>query len=493
MPQRRTSGHPVFYAGQFLDQVSTSLSQLLHFEEAENDLVLLLRRLGKSPLGPMLRLGGGFREMERRYLSSDGGHASLPPAEQVAYLERAERDLVRLLGLLGRGPLGVALRRRESIQTLERRYVGWVPDLGTGPGSSVKRGVLGDRDVLSAQLRAAVERANPLVVLDLFSFPFESMTGEHRDVPLILVLPTGYDAEFLTTVFGAVAFERLGFFDRVATGDDALWEELRRRYRWAGGQRVKIASSSPKEAAVEIAALLEAEYATPNSFGDKEEYEATRYWSERGDALAGSAPHQAICSVSNDLRFDKATHRVQAAVLEPHFAAVRGDRVESVPFDVLEVGVGAGRWASSFDLATTRFVGVDISEGMVNAARANFPEGRFDRIGEDLRFPYDDESFDLVFSVTVMHHNPTPAKRTLLSEMWRVARPGGRLTFLEDFVAKKGSAVYPMSVQKFADLALEATAGQVVLEHVESLRYPDDDMVRAGLISLSKLGVPKTW
>ncbi len=382
----------------------------------------------------------------------------------------------------------MALRRRESIQTLERRYVGWVPDLGTGPGSSVKRGVLGDRDVLSAQLRAAVERANPLVVLDLFSFPFESMTGEHRDVPLILILPTGYDAEFLTTVFGAVAFERLGFFDRVATGDDALWEKLRHRYGWAGGQRVKIASSSPKEVAVEIAVLLEAEHATPDSSGDK--------GNERVDTLAESAPRQAICSVSNDLRFDKAMHRVQAAVLEPHFAAVRGDRVESVPFDVLEVGVGAGRWASSFDLAKTRFVGVDISEGMVNAARANFPEGSFDLLGDDLRFPYDDESFDLVFSVTVMHHNPTPAKQALLSEMWRVTRPGGRLSFLEDFVVGKGSpgsTVYPMSVLKFVDLVLEATAGQVVLEHVESLRYPDDDMVRAGLISLSKLGVPKTW
>lgn len=367
-------------------------------------------------------------------------------------------------------------------------YAGRFLDQVTDPDSPARRGILGERDVLPARLRAAVERASPLVVLDLFSFPFESMTGDHRDVPLILLLPPGYDAEFLTTVFGAAAFERLGFFDRVATGDHALWEELRLRYGWAWGQRLKIASGSPKEAAAEIAVLLEAEYATLNSSGDR--------GSERGDAPSNPAPPQAICSVGNGLRLDKAVHRGQAAVLEPHFAAVRGDSTESVPFDVLEVGVGAGRWASSFDLAKTRFVGVDVSEGMVDAARANFSEGRFDRLGGDLRFPYEDESFDLVFSVTVMHHNPTPAKRTLLSEMWRVARPGGRLVFLEDFVARKGSAgsaVYPVSVLRFVDLVLEATAGQVVLEHVESLRYPDDDVVRAGLISLSKLGVPKTW
>ena len=102
---------------------SVSLSRLTHLEEAENDLVLLLRRLGGSPLGPALRLGGGFREMERRYLSPDGQASSLAPAERVAHLEGAERDLVRLLGLLGRGPLGAVLRRRRSFRTLEQRYL----------------------------------------------------------------------------------------------------------------------------------------------------------------------------------------------------------------------------------------------------------------------------------------------------------------------------------------------------------------------------------
>lgn len=176
---------------------------------------------------------------------------------------------------------------------------------------------------------------------------------------------------------------------------------------------------------------------------------------------------------------DEALHRVQAAALEPWFAVSPRERdIEAPRLDVLEVG--ASRWASSFDPTKTRFVGIGLRKDSV--ARADF-------------FPYDDESFDLVFSVSVMHHNPAPDKRTLLSEMWRVARPGGRLLFLEDFVFTRrteGPDVYPMSVTEFEGLILDAMNGRVVLEHVESLRYPNEELFRSGLISLLRLGVPKT-
>ena len=385
----------------------------------------------------------------------------------------------------------------ENTETAYRAalYAGRFYDRIVGADLPGEPDILDDWDVVSTRLDAALERTSTLAVLDLFSFPYEAMRGVRADMPLVLVLPEEFDAEFLIDVFGAAAFGRLGFFDRVATGDDALWEQLRRRYGWAAGQRVVIRGGQLEEVAEEVGGLLEAEAAPPD-FSGEEQYEATSYWSERGEALADLSPHRAICSVRHDLRFNKAMHRVQAAALEPQFAVARGNLAESVPFDVLEVGAGVGRWAGSFDLTKTRFCGVDISEGMVRAARANFPAGQFDLIREDLILPYGDESFDLTYSVTVMHHNSTPDKRTLLSEMWRVTRPGGRLIFQEDFVTGKrlaSSTVYPMSILKFVDLLLEATSGQVVLEHVESLRYPHDDLLRGGLLSLSRLGVPKTW
>jgi hypothetical protein len=66
---------------------------------------------------------------------------------------------------------------------------------------------------------------------------------------------------------------------------------------------------------------------------------------------------------------------------------------------------------------------------------------------------------------------------------------------LETFVfprQREELVIYPMSVTEFVDLILDATAGRVVLEHVESLRYPGEDLRRGGLISLLRLGVSRT-
>jgi len=375
-------------------------------------------------------------------------------------------------------------------------YAGRFADRVSAAGLPEGCEVLDDWGVLPASLAAVTERASTLVVLDPLSFPFEVLTGVQKEVPLVLLLPPEFDAGLLVAVFGKVILTHLGFFDRVATPDPIVWESLRDRYHWAASQLIALSGAEPYEAAKEIGGFLEEEREPPDFFGGDGHYEAARYWSERGDALADSAPYRAICSVSHGPEFNKAIHRTQRAAIEPQFAAARGSRAEDIPFDVLEVGAGVGRWAASFDPTTTRFYGVDVSEGMVAAARANFPEARFDRIGEDLSLPYEDESFDLVFTVTVMHHNPVPSRRKLVSEMWRVTRPGGRLLFLEDFVTggwTERSTVYPMPVNGFVELLLEATNGQVTLEHVESVKYPHDDRTRGGVLAVSRLGVPKRW
>lgn len=100
---------------------SPSLNRLAQLEEAESDLVLLVRRMSSSPLGPFLRLRGEFRTLEERYLSPEAQEAS--SRDRLAYLELAEQDLVLLLRRMGRGPLGRVFRLKREFRTLEERYL----------------------------------------------------------------------------------------------------------------------------------------------------------------------------------------------------------------------------------------------------------------------------------------------------------------------------------------------------------------------------------
>src|SRR5918994_2246469 len=119
--------------------------------------------------------------------------------------------------------------------------------------------VLGEQDSPPHVLDGALDRANTLVILDLPSFPLDVMTGDHWDVPMVVVLPSGFDTEALSTTVGPRLLERLGFFDRIVIPDPALWMELRRRYCWAESQCVPVVSDEPNEVTAKIRTLLEAE------------------------------------------------------------------------------------------------------------------------------------------------------------------------------------------------------------------------------------------
>jgi hypothetical protein len=103
--------------------ISTPLSRISYLAEAKGDLVLLLRRLGSSPLGPVFRLRREYRVLEDRYLYSPEPQGPPNSPYQISHLEGAERDLVLLLRRLGRPPLNLIFGRRRSFRTLQDRYL----------------------------------------------------------------------------------------------------------------------------------------------------------------------------------------------------------------------------------------------------------------------------------------------------------------------------------------------------------------------------------
>jgi SAM-dependent methyltransferase len=93
----------------------------------------------------------------------------------------------------------------------------------------------------------------------------------------------------------------------------------------------------------------------------------------------------------------------------------------------LDVGCGTGLLATRLTEAGYKMTGVDPSDGMLDVLRKRAPAIEAVR-GSGTSLPFEEDSFDLVLSVAVMHHIADPAEvRQTLAEMVRVARPSSRI------------------------------------------------------------------
>jgi SAM-dependent methyltransferase len=111
--------------------------------------------------------------------------------------------------------------------------------------------------------------------------------------------------------------------------------------------------------------------------------------------------------------------------LEPHisgfaqFSAARGLRV-------LEIGVGMGADYEQWLKAGAAASGVDLSPASLDrASRRCARSGLIPdlQVADAERLPFEDCTFDVVYSYGVMHHSPDTAQ--CLKEAWRVLKPGG--------------------------------------------------------------------
>jgi ubiquinone/menaquinone biosynthesis C-methylase UbiE len=85
---------------------------------------------------------------------------------------------------------------------------------------------------------------------------------------------------------------------------------------------------------------------------------------------------------------------------------------------MLDVGIGTGIFALEFAKKGMDVSGIDPSEEMIAIARKR---GLSAKIGTGEDIPFEDESFDVVLSMSSMEFSPDPDK--FVSEMVRIARP----------------------------------------------------------------------
>lgn len=91
---------------------------------------------------------------------------------------------------------------------------------------------------------------------------------------------------------------------------------------------------------------------------------------------------------------------------------------------LLDVGCGIGNFHPLLAPHVGSLAGVDISDGSIEIARESNPGVAY-MTYDGLRLPYDDATFDVAFTICVMHHVPPKQWPLFVSEMKRVLRPGG--------------------------------------------------------------------
>jgi tRNA (uracil-5-)-methyltransferase TRM9 len=140
-----------------------------------------------------------------------------------------------------------------------------------------------------------------------------------------------------------------------------------------------------------------------------------------------------------DLEFAKSIlekTRENYNLIAKEFSATRKEIWEELKFlfenlkegeKVLDLGCGNGRWYKVFKEKKVDYFGIDNSEKLIEIAKENFPEAKF-FVGDALNLPFQDNFFDKVYSIALLHHIPSEDFRIkVLKEVKRVLKPGGIL------------------------------------------------------------------
>jgi len=137
---------------------------------------------------------------------------------------------------------------------------------------------------------------------------------------------------------------------------------------------------------------------------------------------------------------------------------------------ILDVGCGMGRFAEVATRWGARVVGIDLSEACEVAAR-NLSERQFAALQADvMQLPFAPESFDLIYSIGVLHH--TPDCEQAFKSLPQYLKPGGTIAVwlysgynkwfrFSDLYRKVTHRISPSTLNAFLSVAVP------VLYHVD--------------------------
>lgn len=113
---------------------------------------------------------------------------------------------------------------------------------------------------------------------------------------------------------------------------------------------------------------------------------------------------------------------------------------------ILDFGCGTGHLTHNIASSGAEVVGIDNAPTMIEQARKNYPNLKFEVADETMHFT---EQFDAIFSNAVLHWIKEPEKA--IASIWRALRPGGR--FVAEFGGKGNIKVITTAIYNAMEFA----------------------------------------
>jgi arsenite methyltransferase len=145
---------------------------------------------------------------------------------------------------------------------------------------------------------------------------------------------------------------------------------------------------------------------------------------------------------------------------------------------VLDLGSGAGLdcFLASHKVGPKgKIIGVDMTEEMVERARANASKGKYRNVefkhGEIEKLPVEDNTIDVIISNCVL--NLVPDKKMAFKEAFRVLKPGGRLMVSDIVVLKELPEFVKDSIDAYVGCLSGAIKKDGYLDAIRSAGFVD--------------------
>jgi ubiquinone/menaquinone biosynthesis C-methylase UbiE len=150
---------------------------------------------------------------------------------------------------------------------------------------------------------------------------------------------------------------------------------------------------------------------------------------------------------------------------------------------VLDIGCGNGYILSQYAKEGAEVYGIDITETAVELSNKRFDIFRIPfnggkiQVGNAESLPFDDNTFDCVCSMGVLHH--TPDTQQAINEAYRVLKPGGRMIMM--FYAKDSLLnKWNFSILKYIHPKYIGMSRQELVNSVDGLKNPKGDIYNYG-------------